>query len=148
MWSCLCLICNARGLKKAWISQLNCWLNTSEFFIASRCCFWLKETHCHPKKLCCSVTNLPINKWLCDSRPPSYHRLPADCRVGLLAHSSFVTHLFHCSNFKMAHLNGATFFVLPHKSKVVSFHSLPFICVCTRVFSRLNDWGVLISLCR
>lgn len=127
--------------KKAWISQLNCRLNTSEFFIASRCRFCLKETHCHPKKLCCSVTNLPINKSLCDSHPPSYHRLPADCRVGLLAHSSFVTHLFHCSNFKMAHLNGAPFFVLPrkNKSKVVSLHSLPFTCVCACVFIRLND---------
>ena len=66
-------------------------------------CQW--ETHHHPKKLCCSEANLPINKWLCDSRPPSYHRLPAHCRVGLLAQSSFMTHLFQLQQLKMAHLN-------------------------------------------
>lgn len=123
--------------KKAWISQLNCRLNTSEFFIASRCRFCLKETHCHPKKLCCSVTNLPINKSLCDSHPPSYHRLPADCRVGLLAHSSFVTHLFHCSNFKMAHLNGAPFFCAsPQEQEQSGVTSQPaiYLCVCMCVY--------------
>lgn len=59
-----------------------------------------------PKKLCCSEANLPIN----DSRPPSYHRLPAHCRVGLLAQRSFMTHLFQLQQFKMAHLNSGTFF--------------------------------------
>lgn len=59
------------------------------------------------RNFCCSETNLPINKWLCDSHPPSYHRLPADCGVGLRAH--FVTHLFQLQQLKVAHLNSGTF---------------------------------------
>lgn len=73
----------------------------------------------YTKELCCNEANLPIN----DSRPPSYHRLPADCRVGLLAQSSFMTHLFQLQQLKMAHLNSGTFFFFSKNRNKLSFHS-------------------------